>query len=62
MITHKHYYIIKDIWTEQEFKFLTIADAARELKLNYFTLSSAVKRQNVVARKYIIRRLEREIK
>ena len=62
MITHKYYYIIKDIWTEQEFKFLTVADASRELKLNYFTLSSAVKRQNVVARKYIIRRLEREIK
>ena len=62
MITHKHYYIIKDIWTEQEFKFLTIADASRELKLNYVTLSSAVKRQNVVARKYIVRRIEREIK
>lgn len=60
MITHKNYYIIKDIWTEQEFKFLTLADASRELELNYFTLASAVKRQNVVARKYIIRKLERE--
>lgn len=62
MITHKHYYVIKDIWTEQEFKFLTLADASRELELNYFTLAGAIKRQNVVARKYIIRRLEREVK
>ena len=62
MITHKHYYIIKDIWTEQEFKFLTLADASRELEINYFTLAGAIQRQNVVARKYIVRRLEREIK
>ena len=60
MITHKNYYIIKDIWTEQEYKFLTLADASRELELNYFTLASAIQRKGVVAKKYIIRKLERE--
>lgn len=62
MITHKNYYIIKDIWTGQEFKFLTLADASREMELNYFTLAAAIKRKGIVARKYIIRRLEREVK
>lgn len=62
MITHKNYYIIKDIWTGQEFKFLTLADASRELDINYFTLAGAIQRKGIVDKKYIVNRLEREIK